>query len=613
MSLKDNIYIIPLMCDASEDVKTLKKILKNRKLNKGITEEELADIAEACVILAYLGADAKTNDYKAAFELSGDVAAKVNRKMGALVDIIPMACFSNEMFFLKYGSHLRKWEKSRGLFVLSNLEGYSNKTDIIFSFFSGDLEELSNANRTQIVDVIGEGKFVDAVEIKTYAARMFEMLTESFNRFTKNSKETEEESSGFKSRHNDEDDDYPFAGLGNDAESVIRHVFENYGKRPEKSKEKKDKDWYKKLTPTQTKEILGDDYDRIPEGLDKAKIIDYRDFLSNNSPESLATQLKEYIAGQDEAVMAFSKICYEHVARLAHPEVIIKKSNCVMFGPTGCGKTEMIRVMERILPCPLDIIDANTITSEGFKGMDKEDVLSVLLDKRGLDFCDSIIVLDEFDKLCHPRHTSTGDDVNKEIQGQLLKMVEGDTMFLKYSGVEVSVPTHQITFICAGSFDGAFTKDIQKGLGFGSVDVDNNKNKSLIDCLISFGMIPELAGRISTMIPLKKLTEEDLYQILTDTKNNCIESTKNLYRFAYNLDIQFSDEALREICGVALRLKLGARGLQGIVDTVCAFIYSDMSSSIEENEEGIKSIVITDKIVRDVYSDINDSRDLYMR
>ena len=293
-----------------------------------------------------------------------------------------------------------------------------------------------------------------------------------------------------------------------------------------------------------------------------------RTFLSGWDPESIYEYLDGYISGQEAAKTEFAQLCYEHVARIANLDLGIKKSNHVMFGPTGCGKTELARVMRSILPVPIEIVDSSVITNAGFKGSDKTDVMFELAaGNPNIEY--GIVILDEFDKLCMPSHDSTGADVHRLVQGELLKMIEGTTLRRSTMGMSDELDTTNITFICAGAFEGAFDNHISRGLGFGSCDTDLNSGRTTMKCLEDFGMIPELAGRICSVIALDSLDEDDLYEILAHKKDNCIENMQKLFRAAYAKEVEFSDSAMREICRSAVANGLGARGLNGIVESVC--------------------------------------------
>ena len=159
--------------------------------------------------------------------------------------------------------------------------------------------------------------------------------------------------------------------------------------------------------------------------------------------------------------------------------------------------------------------------------------------------------------------------MHRQVQGELLKMIEGTTLY-RYSPQYTSeMDTEHITFVCAGAFEGAFRKDIHKGVGFGSIDEDRSAGKSVTECLEDYGMIPELAGRISSVIGLETLEEEELYDILVSKKNNCIENIRKLYRAAYHSEVDFSEDALRAVSSIAATRGLGARGLGSIVEQAC--------------------------------------------
>lgn len=366
---------------------------------------------------------------------------------------------------------------------------------------------------------------------------------------------------------------------------------------------------------TSYKESVQEDETVQTEEYKKVKqTISLRSFLKKWTPFSLAEYIKKFIAGQDKAVDIFAQMCFEHVARVANPTANIRKSNYVMFGPTGCGKTEMAKVVRQVLPVPIEVVDASAITSQGFKGMDKEELLSNLLQKHGENLLNAIIILDEFDKLCYKRTASGGDDVNRSIQFDLLKMIEGTTLYVKYSAFEGTVPldTTNMTFVCAGAFDGAFTPNIKKAFGFGSMDVDTKEEKTILNCLLDFGMVPEIAGRISTLIPLKQLDVHDLYDILVKTENNCISSIKNLYQCAYHIKLSFTEEALMEICHSAYQTQLGARSLQSIVETVCHSVL-DKQIYTAMSRMGNPTIEITSDIVQNGYVGLNKNKGNYAR
>lgn len=338
------------------------------------------------------------------------------------------------------------------------------------------------------------------------------------------------------------------------------------------------------------KETRGDGRKDHPEDICASGADPFREFLENWTPSRIISFLDTYMIGQDAAKNAMAHLCYEHIARIAHPGLRIRKTNYLMFGPTGCGKTEICRLMRRILPVPIEIVDASAITKNGFLGLQKEDLMLSLFQLHK-NMGKGIVVLDEFDKLCRPNQSSNGD-ISPTLQGQLLKMIEGtvmrkSSMHMQQGNIQMN--TEDITFICAGAFVGLMDKEKEKSpLGFTGT-LEKKREQMLPERLVKYGMIPELAGRISSYIELKDLSEEDLYMILTSAAENSLENIRKLFRAAYGLELQVSDEALRLISHHAYQMHVGARALNSFLEQVCR-----SALSIREHNGSREEVLLVD-------------------
>lgn len=285
-------------------------------------------------------------------------------------------------------------------------------------------------------------------------------------------------------------------------------------------------------------------------------------------PEAIKAYLDLYVQKQELSKWYAAQLLYEKIQHIQKKDNI-KQTDLLMIGPTGCGKTYIWEVLAKISPVTIAIIDSTEFTSQGFKGKDKEDVLfEVLSAYPGIEH--GFIVLDEFDKRCIPMHDRNGDNVNAQIQAGLLKMIEGHII---RRGDE-SIDTNDITFVFAGAFSSLYKKIKTKKnpIGFAQDVFSKQKNamkQNITNLLIEEGMIPEMAGRLNNFVFLHELTEKDYYVILTSVRDNITVQIKEKFQSYYGISIQITKGALHAIASIAYQQKLGARGMNGILEQTC--------------------------------------------
>ncbi|MDE5561493.1 MAG: ATP-dependent Clp protease ATP-binding subunit ClpX [Bacteroidaceae bacterium] len=315
-------------------------------------------------------------------------------------------------------------------------------------------------------------------------------------------------------------------------------------------------------------------------------------------PAEIKARLDEYVIGQDEAKIALSVAVYNHYKRLRQQalsggdtdgDVEIEKSNIIMIGSTGTGKTLLARTIARMLDVPFSIVDATVLTEAGYVGEDVESILSRLLQAADYDQPRAergIVFIDEIDKIARKGdNPSITRDVSGEgVQQGLLKLLEGSIVNVPPKGGRkhpdqdyVHMDTRNILFICGGAFDGIEQKIAQRmnthTVGYNNVSVRHSiDSKNLLKYiqpqdLKSYGLIPELIGRLPALTYLRPLDREALRNILTEPKNSLIRQQKKLFAMD-GVELDFTEDALEVMVDKAVERKLGARGLRGIVESV---------------------------------------------
>ena len=335
-------------------------------------------------------------------------------------------------------------------------------------------------------------------------------------------------------------------------------------------------------------------------------------------PAELKTRLDEYVIGQDAAKRSLSVAVYNHYKRIRSKvspnDVELEKSNILLIGPTGTGKTLLAQTLARILQVPFSIADATTLTEAGYVGEDVENILVRLLQAADYDVAQAemgILYLDEIDKISRKSaNPSITRDVSGEgVQQGLLKILEGTVASIPPKGGRkhpeqplIQVNTNNILFICGGAFDSLEdiinTRIGRKNLGFGAhneqqegMSIGQIFAQAEPEDLIKYGLIPELVGRLPVACSLDDLDEDTLFQILTEPKNAVTKQYQKLFEMD-GVKLTFEDAALRRVVKMTLKKGTGARGLRSVLENIMLDLMYDVPS-----DDQIKEILLTEDMV----------------